>query len=67
MEACVHGLVVNTSNSGLEDWGSSLACHLVSSNMELFFTPLSLSSPRCINGCRQHTAGGGGGGGGVGG
>ena len=38
----------------LEVRGSSLACHVVSSDKE--FTPLSLSSPRCINGYRRHTS-----------
>ena len=40
-------------------WGSALACRFVSLNKELLFnTPVCLSSPRCINGYRQHTAGG---------
>ena len=43
-------------------WGSALARRFVSLNKELLFnTPVCLSSPRCINGYRQHTAGGGGG------
>ena len=41
-------------------WGSALARRFVSLNKELLFnTPVCLSSPRCLNGYQQHTAGGG--------
>ena len=56
----VCGQAVNTSTSrsaGLQVQGSSLARRVVSLTRD--FTPLFFSSPRCINGYRQHTAGGG--------
>ena len=50
----VCGRTVNTSNSGSGVQASPVALFPQTRN----FTPLCLSSPRCINGYRRHTAGG---------
>ena len=55
MEACVaEWLTPQTPD--LEVWGSSLAHRVVS--LDKNFTPLCLSSPRCISEYWPHTAGG---------
>ena len=51
----VCGRAVNTSNSGSEVRGSSLARRIVSLDKKVYST-LSLL-PRCINGYQRHTAG----------
>ena len=52
----VCGWAVNTSNSGSGSQVQALPVAFFPQTRK--FTPLCLSSPRCINGYRRHTAGG---------